>query len=73
MKKKNYNILRVYKNNKVEFALQLTHEQAENLRITGYQTEVMDNQAGGETKWFRLDIQWYRETNTTKQGPTSSR
>lgn len=57
MKKKNFNILRVYKNNKVEFALQLTNEQADNLRLSGYQTEVMENQAGGTTNWFRLDIQ----------------
>lgn len=54
MKQKNFFIVRYYVNDVCEFAVEITQKQAPQFRK--YWENVYENEAGGMTNWFRIDI-----------------
>ena len=53
--KKNFYIVRYYLNDEVQWGTMLTRKQAS--QYSGYIEQLSENEAGGLTMWFRIDIQ----------------
>lgn len=55
MKKRNFYIVRHYINGNIKFAVEISCKQSK--LYTDYFEFVYDNEAGGLTHWYRIDIQ----------------
>lgn len=55
MKNKNFHIVRHYLNGNVMFAVQLTSKQAK--QYEDYLELAYENEAGGMTYWYHIDIE----------------
>lgn len=55
MKKKNFNIVRFYLNDQVQFAQEISRKDV--TKYADFMESIAHNNAGGITMWFRIDIE----------------
>lgn len=69
MKTQNFYIVRFYLNNEVKVAIRISKKDAK--KYTPFLEDIHDNEGGGITTWFRVDLnpnqEWFFDRNNSTQ------